>query len=175
MEFSMVVGFFVRIFNSLHNKLVMIVISRGKQLTENQFYCMWAYQKQSLIKQLIIELGGDATNPFEFLDTVMYVYNNCPWIVERKEMQLNWIMAKPEWTEPNEEGIINMPDELDKLFHKVGMQLRFHTISGKNEFQTIVDIVAIAQQYFKENPKALEVWNSTTLNNTNHLVMARPG
>lgn len=54
------------------------------------------------------------------------------------------------WNEADEEGIINVPDELEEVFNKVGMQIRFHTISGKNEVQTIADIVAGCQNFFKK-------------------------
>ena len=57
-----------------------------------------------------------------------------------------------KWNQPSEEGVVNMPDELDPLFHKLGMQLRFHTISGKNEIHTLVDMVYIAHKFFTENP-----------------------
>jgi hypothetical protein len=41
------------------------------------------------------------------------------------------------WTEPTKEGVINVPDLLDPLLNKLGMQMRLHTISGKNEVQTV--------------------------------------
>lgn len=59
----------------------------------------------------------------------------------------------PDWTKPKD-GIIEMPDHLDPLFHKLGMQLRFHTLSGKNEMTTICHMVRIAEEFFlseKEN------------------------
>ncbi len=59
-------------------------------------------------------------------------------------------MEDKRWSEPNEDGIISVPDELDALVNKVGFQLRFHTISGKGEIQTVCDIVYIAEKYFKE-------------------------
>lgn len=43
------------------------------------------------------------------------------------------------------------------LFNKVGMQIRFHTFSGKNEMLTIAHIVEKARQFFKENPDALNL------------------
>jgi hypothetical protein len=62
---------------------------------------------------------------------------------------------KPDWTKADKNGTINIPDELDGLFNKLGFQLRFHTFSGKNEIQTVVDMVYIAQKYFKEHPESL--------------------
>lgn len=56
------------------------------------------------------------------------------------------------WTKPDVDGTIHVPDELDELFNRIGMQLRFHTISDKNEIQTIADMVWIAQDFF-ENKK----------------------
>jgi len=55
-----------------------------------------------------------------------------------------------DWNKPNKDGIINVPDNLDGIVNKVGMQLRFHTISGKNEAQTICDIVYGLESYFEE-------------------------
>jgi hypothetical protein len=61
-----------------------------------------------------------------------------------------------DWTIPDKDGIINIPDKLDPLFDRLGMQLRFHTISGKSEVQTIVDMTAIAQKFFMKNPELLK-------------------
>ena len=53
-------------------------------------------------------------------------------------------------SDQDEEGNLEIPDELEPLFHKLGMQLRMHTISGKNEIQTIADMVWIADKFFDE-------------------------
>jgi hypothetical protein len=53
--------------------------------------------------------------------------------------------------EPDGDGNIHIPDELIPLFHKLGMQLRFHTISGENEIQVIARMVKLA--YFFFNPE----------------------
>jgi hypothetical protein len=60
-----------------------------------------------------------------------------------------------DWNKSDKDGIINVPDHLDEAVNKVGMQLRFHTISGKNESQTICDIVYGLESYFEKinNPK----------------------
>ena len=63
---------------------------------------------------------------------------------------------KDHWSEAVNE-VISVPDELDPLINKIGMQIRFLTISGKNEVQTIVDIAAIAQKFFRENPELLNI------------------
>jgi hypothetical protein len=60
-----------------------------------------------------------------------------------------------DWTEVKE-GIIDVPDELMPLFNKVGTQLRFHTISGKTEVETIAHIIWNAQKFFIENPNLLK-------------------
>lgn len=62
----------------------------------------------------------------------------------------------PNWTEPDKDGNINIPEELDPLFNKLGMQLRFHTISGKNELQTVVDMTYIADEFFAKKINALD-------------------
>ena len=48
------------------------------------------------------------------------------------------------------DGVIDVPDELDPLLNKLGMQLRFHTISGKGEDETVCSMVAIAQKFFHQ-------------------------
>lgn len=57
---------------------------------------------------------------------------------------------KNKWSTPDEDGNINVPDELDELINKVGTQIRFHTISGKGEVQTVCDIVCICDNFFKK-------------------------
>lgn len=54
-------------------------------------------------------------------------------------------------TGPDEKGNIQVPDELVPLFNKVATQIRFHTISGKNEVMTVADIVSIAQEFFQKH------------------------
>ncbi len=68
-------------------------------------------------------------------------------------------MENYEWTKPDANGVINLPDELDPLFNKLGMQMRFYSISGKNELQTVVDMVAIAHKFFSEHPDLLSPSN----------------
>ncbi len=59
-----------------------------------------------------------------------------------------------DWSIPNSNDSIDVPDELRPLFNKLGMQLRFHTISGKNEIITIAHMVQIAVEYSdKQNSK----------------------
>ena len=60
-----------------------------------------------------------------------------------------------DWTEPVN-GSIDVPDELMPLFNKVGMQIRFHTISGKNEVVTIAHIIKAAQKFFEETKPSKE-------------------
>lgn len=59
------------------------------------------------------------------------------------------------WNVADENGIIDVPDELDPMINMVGTQLRFHTISKKAEGQTVADIVYKAQQFF--HPKWISV------------------
>jgi hypothetical protein len=54
-----------------------------------------------------------------------------------------------DWTEPDLKGNIDVPDELMPLFNKIGMQIRFHTISGANEVLTIARMVKVAQEFFE--------------------------
>lgn len=54
------------------------------------------------------------------------------------------------WNKADKDGNIDVPDYLMPLLNKVGIQLRLHTISGKNEIQTACDIVCLAEKFFTE-------------------------
>ncbi len=58
-----------------------------------------------------------------------------------------------DWTKSEDEQTIEVPDELMPLFNKIGIQIRFHTISGKNEVLTIAHILYNAQLFFAEHPE----------------------
>lgn len=64
-------------------------------------------------------------------------------------MSSNDTKTLQDWTKVID-GHINVPDELDPIINKVGMQLRLHTISGKGEAQTVCHIVYAAQKFFHE-------------------------
>lgn len=70
------------------------------------------------------------------------------------------VLSAEDWTIADKDGNINIPDRLDKLFNKLGMQMRFHTISGKNELQTVVDMTAIADKYSaQQNDELIKAGN----------------
>ena len=80
--------------------------------------------------------------------------NKCKEFV--KDMNLyNKKHINPEWTKPIDDTI-DVPDELMPLFNKVGIQVKLMTISGKNEVQTIADIVELSRKFFKDKPNLLE-------------------
>jgi len=80
-------------------------------------------------------------------------------------------MKGVDWTIADEEGNINIPNELDKLFNRLGMQMRFHTISGKNEIQTVVDMTAIAHEHAEFRNKELNEQNDELLNALRHIAI----
>ena len=59
------------------------------------------------------------------------------------------------WTEVVN-GEIDVPDELMPLFNNVASQIRFNTISGKNEVVTIAHIVEKSRQFFSKNKGLLD-------------------
>lgn len=65
-----------------------------------------------------------------------------------------------DWTEPDEAGMINVPDELIPLFNKIGHQFRLHTISGKNEVLSIAHCVWNAEQFFQAR---IEYWEKAAI------------
>lgn len=60
------------------------------------------------------------------------------------------------WADADSDGTIHVPDYLDPLVNKIGMQIRFHTISGKNEIQTVCDMTYAAEKFFQELNAATE-------------------
>ena len=64
-----------------------------------------------------------------------------------------------EWTTPNENDEIDVPDELMPLFNQIGTQIRLHTISGKNEILTVAHCVRNAQKFFQSRISELEAEN----------------
>ena len=52
----------------------------------------------------------------------------------------NWAVVK--------DGVIDVPDEFMPLLNKIGMQIRFHTISNKGELETICRIIQLAEEFF---------------------------
>ena len=80
--------------------------------------------------------------------------NKCKEFI--KDMNIdNKKVINPEWTKPIDDTI-DVPDELMPLFNKVGMQVKLMTISGKNEVQTIADIVELSRKFFKDKSNLLE-------------------
>lgn len=43
---------------------------------------------------------------------------------------------------------IDVPDDLMQLYNKLAFQLRFHTISGKGEVETLASMTRIAEEFF---------------------------
>lgn len=61
-----------------------------------------------------------------------------------------------EFLKPDEKGNIDVPDELMPLFDKIGMQFRFHKLSGKNEILAIAHCCQLAQDFFMQNPELIK-------------------
>ncbi len=60
-----------------------------------------------------------------------------------------------DWSIPDENDMLHVPDDLHPLFNKMGFQFRFVTISGKNEAIAAAHCVQIAQKFFSEHPELL--------------------
>lgn len=100
--------------------------------------------------------GGDAWTlsvPVDFnKDPDMLFVELCKRLKEISDSIINnpnKIAELHDWTKI-EDKTISVPDELDGIINKVGMQLRLHTISGKGEVQTVCHIVYNCQKFFKE-------------------------
>lgn len=67
--------------------------------------------------------------------------------LEREYLFMDTKEKTADWSIPDENDNIQVPDELAPLFNKVATQLRFHTISGKSEVITVAHIVQHAAEY----------------------------
>lgn len=70
-----------------------------------------------------------------------------------ENMPINEI--KEGWTKP-QDGVLDVPDCLMPLFNKIGNQIRFHTISGKNEILAVAHILEASRKFFSKHPEFLE-------------------
>ncbi|MES2620228.1 MAG: hypothetical protein V4615_05180 [Bacteroidota bacterium] len=64
-------------------------------------------------------------------------------------------MDKQDWSIPDEKGIMHIPDALDPLWNKIGMQFRFVQYSGKSEVIAVAHIIQLAQDFFSKHPHLL--------------------
>jgi len=95
----------------------------------------------SLKQQFLNEhpIKDDSKFNEDYIKYLENIINNLPCVIYE------------DWsTKADKNGTIDIPDRLDKLVNKIAMQIRFHTISGKNEVQTIVDITKIADDFFNK-------------------------
>ena len=60
------------------------------------------------------------------------------------------------WTKPDKNGNIHVPEELKPLFNKLGTQLEFYNIRVKNEVQTLADMTFIADEFYSEKINAID-------------------
>lgn len=95
-----------------------------------------------------------------FEDNNWYVSKD-PWAKKSSEFEEigMYLDTKPkhhqlreDWNKVVNENI-NVPDDLDPLINKLGFQLRFHTISGKGEVETLCSMARIAEEFFHKKYK----------------------
>jgi hypothetical protein len=58
-----------------------------------------------------------------------------------------------DWTTPDAEGNIHVPDAYDKLVNSIGIQMNFVLLSDKNPIQAVCDITSIAEKFFVDRIK----------------------
>lgn len=109
-------------------------------------------------RQIKMEEGWQQKREMMLATKETFLYNeklpniNPDYIKELKEILplLEYLNNPiPDWCEVKN-GSIDIPDEFMPLFNKIGMQLRFHTISGKGEVETIAHILWNAQKFFHQ-------------------------
>ena len=89
--------------------------------------------RQFIVRYIGLILNRESNESFE-TDLFMLSYN-VPFV--------------SDWTKVDGDNI-DVPDELMPLFNSIGNQLRFHTISGKNEMLTVAHMVYKAQKFFSD-------------------------
>jgi hypothetical protein len=55
---------------------------------------------------------------------------------------------KKDWSVPDEKEMINVPDELEPLFNKIGFQFRFVEFGIKNQVIAVAHVVQAAEEFF---------------------------
>lgn len=63
-----------------------------------------------------------------------------------------------DWSIPDAGGIIYVPDRLQNIFNNIGMQIRLHTISEKNEVITVAHITQHADSFARSQAIELGKW-----------------
>lgn len=66
--------------------------------------------------------------------------------------------ANKDWSVPDAGGIIDVPGRLQSLFNNIGMQLRLHTISDKNEVITVAHITQHADDFARSQAIEFAEW-----------------
>ena len=65
---------------------------------------------------------------------------------------------KTDWTIPNDDQIIDVPDNLYPLFNKLGMQIKMYGIAKKNEVLTVAHMTKIAHDHAKKYSSDFVKW-----------------
>jgi hypothetical protein len=52
-----------------------------------------------------------------------------------------------DWTKPDKKGNIEVPVNLERLFNRIGIQIQFVVLSGKNPIQATAHLTQIADEY----------------------------
>ena len=63
-----------------------------------------------------------------------------------------------DWSIPDAGGIIDVPDRLQSLFNNIGMQIKLHTVSDKNEVITVAHITQHADSFARSQAIGFEEW-----------------
>lgn len=71
------------------------------------------------------------------------------------EQKITMGIIRENWNEPDGDEI-DVPDELMPLVNKVNMQIKMMTLTGKNEIQTICDIVEISRNFLSAHKELLD-------------------
>jgi hypothetical protein len=74
------------------------------------------------------------------------------------------------WTKPDKDSNIHVPEELKPLFNKLGTQLEFYNIKVKNEVQTLADMTFIADEFYSEKINAIDEIVSEKINTQEEII-----
>jgi hypothetical protein len=110
-------------------------------------YSLKIANRKGISIQRLIDGAGKCT--YESLSAFLKNWTN----INHPELSAN---IPADWTKPVDD-ILTVPDPLEPLFNKIGMQINFLTISGKNKTLTVADITEISRRFFSSNQDALQL------------------
>lgn len=99
-----------------------------------------------IVGDLLVDRSSTRQQLTDAIDKVLDIY----FPLSPGLQQISGAHDIEDWTAPDKNGNINVPDYLDKLVNSIAFQFRFVALSGKNEIEAVCDTAYIAQKFFTQ-------------------------